>query len=194
MDVICVQGPGGVGRCPNCRSYVKKADGGGGFEVADQVDTCSLCNQVRVIVAEDGRLKMCDACTLGRQHPLLYECEGCGRFQRIPHPMWRYQERGPNAFGTVTWACHVRCQAQTHWRVAPNDAARVPAFDCPEGWGRRDEWLAAVREQRRRGGALAGAVAPAEERRQEATVLVLAFVFLLLAGYVHAFGYPWSAH
>ena len=25
-------------------------------------------------------------------------------------------------------------------------------------------------------------------------ILVLAFVFLLLAGYVHAFGYPWSAH
>jgi len=52
MDVICAQGPGGVGRCPNCRSFVKKQAEGGGFEVADRVDTCSLCNQVRTIVSE----------------------------------------------------------------------------------------------------------------------------------------------
>jgi len=135
---------------------------------------------------------MCDACTLGRQHPLLYECEGCGRFQRIPHPMWRYQESAV-AFGTETWACHVRCQEQTHWRVAPNDAARVPAFDCPESWGRREEWLTAIREQRR-GAAPGGAAAPPEVRREEAKVLVAALLVLLLAGYVRTFGYPWSPH
>ncbi len=29
------------------------------------------------------------------------------------------------------------------------DAASVPPELCPESWGRRDEWLAAVRAQRR---------------------------------------------
>ena len=41
----------------------------------------------------------------------------CHGFQRIPHPMWRYQH-GPSAFSSDTWACHIRCGSFTHWRVA----------------------------------------------------------------------------
>ena len=42
------------------------------------------------------------------------------------------------------------CGDQTHWRIDPADAHLVPADDCPESWGRREEWLAQVRRQRRR--------------------------------------------
>ena len=61
------------------------------------------------------------------------------RFQRIPHPMYRYQVDGPTAFGNNTWACHVGCGDQTHWRVAAADAHLVPPDDAPEAWGLRDE-------------------------------------------------------
>jgi hypothetical protein len=62
--------------------------------------------------------------------------------------MWRYQTDGPGAFGTATWACHVGCDDFTHWRVIPDDVARVPPMDTPESWGGQEGWLAAVREQR----------------------------------------------
>ena len=111
---------------------------------------------------------------MGQRHTLRYECEQCRRFQRIPHPMYRYQPT-PQQFGDVSWACHQRCRAQTHWRastprtsstceqrfftptavnrrVHPEDVLAVPADDAPEGWGMREAWFDAVREQRRREG------------------------------------------
>ena len=33
----------------------------------------------------------------------------------------------------------------TKWRVHPADVQRVPAEDCPEAWGRREDWFAQVR-------------------------------------------------
>lgn len=90
---------------------------------------------------------MCDACLLGMRYQLHYECQRCHKAQQIPHPMWRYQET-PLEFGNITWACHRDCGDYTHWRVIPEDAAKVPDFDCPDGWGRRDDWLATVRRQR----------------------------------------------
>ena len=56
---------------------------------------------------------------------------------------------GPEEFGHDTWACR-RCQDQTHFRIEPGEIHFVPLDDCPESWGRREEWLAAVRAQRRR--------------------------------------------
>jgi hypothetical protein len=47
------------------------------------------------------------------------------------------------------------CADFTMRRVVPADVGRVPPDDCPESWGRREEWLAQVREVRlreRRGG------------------------------------------
>jgi len=150
IAVICASAPGNVGRCPNCRSYLR-IGAGGAIEEADAVDTCTLCQQVRVIVETrgGGRLKLCGACSMGQRHTLRYECEQCRRFQRIPHPMYRYQPT-PQQFGDVSWACHQRCRAQTHWRVHPEDVLAVPADDAPEGWGMREAWFDAVREQRRR--------------------------------------------
>jgi hypothetical protein len=61
--------------------------------------------------------------------------------------MWMYQNQ-PQEFGTATWACHVGCGDYTHWRIAQNDVMRVPAQHSPSTWGRREEWLANIREQR----------------------------------------------
>lgn len=36
------------------------------------------------------------------------------------------------------------------WRIHPEDATRIPPEECPETWGRRDEWLECVREERRK--------------------------------------------
>jgi len=104
-----------------------------------------MCRKTKVII-DHGQ---CDACLLGMRFPLHYECERCHRAQQIPHPMWRYQA-SPTTFGNRTWACHRGCNDQTHWRVVPEDAGKVPDSDCPEGWGRREDWLAAVRRQRHR--------------------------------------------
>ena len=84
---------------------------------------------------DGGSVAICDACWLGNQIALRYECQGCGGVQRIPHPMWRYQVDGPEAFGTTPWACHVRCGTYTRWRVISEDVARVPHGDAPESWG-----------------------------------------------------------
>ena len=110
------------------------------------MDVCAICRQGRLIVAEHRGHPLCDACHFGRAVPLRYECANCSAVQHIPHPMYRYQ-RTPHEFGTTSWACH-RCGDFTMWRVAQADAARVPAADAPESWGRRDEWLAQIRAQR----------------------------------------------
>ena len=152
VEIICENGPGGVGRCPTCRTYLrKKADGSSGFEIADRVEMCTLCRQAKLIIGElRPGMPVCDACFLGAQNPLRYECERCRRVQRIPHPMYRYQVDGPNAFGNNTWACQQRCGDFTHWRVHAADAHLVPPEDAPESWGVREEWVTRVREQRRR--------------------------------------------
>jgi hypothetical protein len=126
------------------------------------MERCAVCNQVRPVVARGrGRgqqaVALCGACSVGVRQPLRYECQGCGETQRIPHPMYRYQDDGPHAFGNNTWACHSgRCLNQpgnnggfTRWRVVAEDVGRVPPEEAPDSWGRREEWLARVRRQRR---------------------------------------------
>ena len=97
---------------------------------------------------DGGSVAICDACWLGNQIALRYECEGCGGVQRIPHPMWRYQVDGPEAFGHTPWACHQRCGTYTRWRVVPDDVARVPHGDAPESWG--VDIVRQIRERQRR--------------------------------------------
>ena len=67
-----------------------------------ELRTCSWWAQVRVIVEVRFHANLCEACLFGVQHTLRYECDGCMRLQRIPHPMWRY-EAMPVEFGNVTW-------------------------------------------------------------------------------------------
>lgn len=160
VEIICESSPGGVGRCPTCRAFLRVRQGGG-FEVADRVEMCTLCRQAKLIVTElRPGVPVCDACLLGAQNPLRYECERCNRVQHIPHPMYRYQVEGPNAYGNDTWACQQRCGDYTRWRVHQSDVHLVPPQDAPESWGVADDFIAQVREQRRRELAMGGLVMP----------------------------------
>ena len=145
VEIICERGVRGIGRCPTCSSSIEFV-GGALVQRAARIGRCGICLQPRELVGESN---WCDACALGRANALRYECERCGCYQRIAHPMYRYQATAAE-FGTTTWACNQRCGAQRNWRVVPDDAYLVPAADCPPGWGRRSAWLAAVRDQRRR--------------------------------------------
>ncbi|EEH57116.1 uncharacterized protein MICPUCDRAFT_47417 [Micromonas pusilla CCMP1545] len=149
VDIICSQGPGGVGRCPKCRALVRRSNDGarGVFVGAELHGTCRMCLQSRTIV--DVERNVCDACELGARHALWYECRACAATQRIPHPMWRYQPSAAT-FGNVTWACQ-RCGDYTNWRVHPDDADGVPLGDAPESWGVRERWLEDVRRTRNEG-------------------------------------------
>ena len=51
VEIICENGPSGVGRCPTCRAFIRKAKDGG-FEVADRVEVCTLCRQNKFIIAD----------------------------------------------------------------------------------------------------------------------------------------------
>ena len=146
LEIICEQALGGSGRCPTCRGFLSlSADGE--LEVAQGFESCIVCNQARPVGERIRQGPLCAACGVGVRRPLLYECEnGCR--QLIPHPMYRYQEE-PSDFGHDTWACR-NCKRQTHWRIEASCLGRVPPDDAPVLWGRRDEWLARVREQRRR--------------------------------------------
>mmetsp|Transcript_17882 Transcript_17882/g.53208 ORF Transcript_17882/g.53208 Transcript_17882/m.53208 type:complete len:262 (-) Transcript_17882:9-794(-) len=147
---LLVDHAGGVARCPRCRAWISIA--GDAVVEHDGVGRCVTCQQERVIVlrgTDRGRhYALCDACFFGHRLALRYECQGCGGVQRIPHPMWRYQVDGPESFGHTPWACHVRCETFTNWRVLGADAHLVPADDAPESWGRPDA-IARVRALRR---------------------------------------------
>jgi len=81
IEVVCEFGPGGVGKCPNCRRFLR-VNAAGRLEVAERTGTCTTCRQSRVIVEERGpHIKLCDGCLLGTRHRLRYECDGCGRIQ-----------------------------------------------------------------------------------------------------------------
>lgn len=77
VDIICSQGPGGVGRCPKCRALVRRSNDGarGVFVGAELQGTCRMCLQSRTIV--DVERNVCDACELGARHALRYECRAC---------------------------------------------------------------------------------------------------------------------
>ncbi|KAJ1632758.1 hypothetical protein T492DRAFT_590794 [Pavlovales sp. CCMP2436] len=161
IEIICENAPGGVGMCPIGCGPITIADGV--VSKAQHVQAkCLLCLQVRQI-SRGGQL--CAACQLGSQHALRYECDRCGRTQRIPHPMWRYQTDGPGPFGTSTWACHQGCGDYTHWRIIAADVANVPPVDAPPTWGQQGAWLAQVRDQRHNELRAAGALlaAPADQ-------------------------------
>ena len=154
IRVVCHFPEQNVGRCPTCRSYISiECDNStaaarmGGWRVvrAARRDPCLACRQMRVIV--DPARRLCEKCSLGLRFLFTYECEGCHRRQRIPHPMFMYQTT-TESFSRDTWACHQRCHTQTRWRIIARDARRVPPEHAPESWGTRGAWLAEVRRRR----------------------------------------------
>ncbi len=128
-----------VGKCPRCRSWlVLKHECV--ITTVSAAGQCRICNQIKDHLVEEDAI--CDACFLGRQCPLLYECRICHSTQRIPHPMYRYQP-SPMEFGTVTWACQGLCANFTHWRILPEQVRYIPVGDLPEIWG--TDWVAVAR-------------------------------------------------
>lgn len=127
LEIICVQSPVGVGRCPTCRSRFT-IENGQAVKRDIQKANCRACRQFKVIVDRN----MCDACLFGSLFIFRYECDSCHHVQQIPHPMWRYQPKC-DVFGDTTWACR-RCDTYTHWRIVPDDLALVPLDDVPASW------------------------------------------------------------
>lgn len=143
MELICSESPFGMGRCPNCRATVGFKDGT--LVLRTFEDKCSMCRHHKIMVDLDRRL--CSDCSFGSVYNLRYECNGCHKIQRIPHPMWRYQEKA-DTYGSSSWACHQRCGDYTHWRVIPDDLERVPSNDIPASWGRDEDFLDMIRQHR----------------------------------------------
>ena len=154
IEIICEQALGGMGRCPTCREFIKVENGR--IAVAEGLETCVVCNQARPVAERMRGQPLCGACSMGVRRPLRYECERCHRIGPVPHPMYRYQPT-PGEFGNNPWMCQA-CADFTNRRVVPEDVHKVPPDDCPESWGRREEWLAQVREQN---------VREREQRRRE---------------------------
>jgi hypothetical protein len=147
-----------AGRCPSCRSWITAKPIGSESSVEVEMEiavvdpvadqNCSVCNQVKdYMLVQDGQ-SVCDACFLGRRHPLEYECQCCSVRQRIPHPMYRYQV-APGEFGTVAWACSQGdCGKFTRWRICADQLGMIPVADAP--WGDNAIQVARQRVQERR--------------------------------------------
>jgi len=142
IRAVCSRGTA-LARCPCCRSFISiEDDPSTVIHKVTRAGQCHCCRQHRVLTTD----LLCDACALGRQIAVTYECQRCHGLQRIPHPMWRYQ-RTPAEYGTTSWACH-RCGDYTYWRVSEQDVGRVPLGDCPVSWGRQELWYHQIREAR----------------------------------------------
>jgi hypothetical protein len=146
LEVICETALGGMGRCPTCREFIQIVDGE--VLVAEGLQTCCVCSQARPVAERRGAQALCAACAIGVRHPLRYECERCHRIGPVPHPLYRYQPT-PGDFGNNPWFCQA-CADFTNRRVVPQDLVKVPPDDCPESWGRQEEWLAQIRAHRQR--------------------------------------------
>jgi len=138
IEIICRRTQG-IGKCPSCRAYIQIEESGLVCR-AEQQDWYCICCQNKQTGTNGVQEGLCDACLLGSHYTLRYECDRCHKSQHIPHPMWRYQP-SVTEFTSITWPCLQGCAEQTHWRVAVRDAHRVPDFDCPDEWGRKEEWL-----------------------------------------------------
>lgn len=146
LVVISEQGiEGKIGKCPTCSDYFTFENG----EIRSQHDVpveCTICKQFKTVVVQlrEG-FSLCPPCVLGSRHMFHYECDRCHLVQMIPHPMWSFQAT-PEAYSSVTWACHMRCGDYTHWRIVPEDALSIPQGHVPESWGQREAWLTTIRD------------------------------------------------
>ena len=144
IETICLN-EYSVGKCPRCRKFIKAERAAGGRLVVSSSlprARCPVCRQVHEIVS-DG---LCSSCLVGTRFVFLYECSRCQRFQRIPHPMYRYQST-PADYSSSTWACR-RCQDYTTWRISRHDIGKIPSFDLPDSWDGVDAFES-TRERRR---------------------------------------------
>jgi hypothetical protein len=76
---------------------------------------------------------LCASCYEGSEQPLHYFCSKCNQKQRIPHPMYKYQQT-PDVHGTASWACHQKCGDYTFWRIDPADIPKLAPGKIPKTW------------------------------------------------------------
>jgi hypothetical protein len=158
-----------VGRCPCCRSWIVvesssngSEDGataapsiGPGFQLhlVSVAGKCQVCCQVKQLLVDDS--STCDECFVGLAHPaLLYECDRCRREQRVPRPLYRYQDT-PDTFGSAAHPC-AACNHVCRWRIRPDQVPLVPVADAPPGWSENPMDKARARVPREGGGASPG--------------------------------------
>lgn len=124
VQIICRTGiDGRLGKCPTCSGWISLQEDGSVAAATEIAGRCRMCCGRKVLA--DPRSMLCGKCVLGSNFTFNYECQSCHLVQPIPHPMWIYQP-SPDQFGNVTWACHRGCGTYTHWRVVPEDVARIP--------------------------------------------------------------------
>jgi hypothetical protein len=143
-----------VGRCPRCRSWISVNTLHSTSAVMDvrmlkTSGKCESCLQIKTPLIS-GNPDMCDACFLGKEVPLIYECEECHRSQTIESTMYRSQPTAASV-GNEMWPCHT-CQKSTHWTIRCEQLSLIPAGDIPEEWGDEFLELARIRVQKTRQG------------------------------------------
>jgi hypothetical protein len=154
LSVATADGASRIGRCPRCRLWIAitslhSPNIDMSVRKLEAAGKCEACMQYREPLIEQDP-PTCDACFLGKNSPLLYECEGCQGTQKIAHTLYRGQPTSAS-FGNEMWACN-RCQKSTHWRLVSDQLTLIPAGDVPEEWGDEFLELARLRVQKARRG------------------------------------------
>lgn len=145
LTTATTDGTARVGRCPRCRSWIAATtlhspNAGMAIRALDSRGHCTSCGEQDHILVEPDT---CDACFVGKQTPLLYECKECQGTQTIPHPLYRHQTAA-DSFGDKTHECS-QCQKSTHWKICQSQLTMIPAGDIPTEWG--DDYLQLARQR-----------------------------------------------
>jgi hypothetical protein len=129
-----------VGRCPRCREWISilNLHSTSASMVVRKLQTsgkCESCLQIKTpLVVEDP--PTCDACFLGKETSLTYECEECHQDQVIQSTLYRSQPSS-KSFGNEMCPCN-NCHKSTHWRIRYDQLPCILANDVPEEWGDKD--------------------------------------------------------
>jgi hypothetical protein len=139
-----------VGRCPRCRTWISiltlhSTCADMDIQKLETPGQCEVCQQIKQpLVSEDPPI--CDACYLGKEVALGYECEECHNGQLINSTLYRSQLTS-TSFGNEMWPCN-SCHKSTHWKIQFDQLPLIPAGDVPEEWG--DDFLELARTRVRR--------------------------------------------
>lgn len=154
LTVATNDGISRVGRCPRCRTWLSistlhSTSAQMNIRKIESTGMCDTCMQIKdTLVSENPSI--CDACFLGREVPLIYECEECHQPQTIHSTMYRSQPTATSVCNEM-WPCNT-CQKSTHWTIRFEQLSLIPAGDIPEEWGDHFLELARARVQKARQG------------------------------------------
>ncbi|KAG7349307.1 hypothetical protein IV203_011904 [Nitzschia inconspicua] len=143
-----------VGRCPRCRTWLSVNSLNSTVAPMDvrtieSSGICQTCLEMKeILIAEDSVI--CDACFLGREAPLIYECEICLQPQTIHSVMYRSQLTATSV-GSEMWPCNT-CQKSTNWKIRFEQILLIPAGDIPEDWSDNSLEFARAQVQKARQG------------------------------------------